>query len=426
MTKILIITQEIPYPQSTGGRQGVFHFIDKLRYEYEISILFPLFMESEKESLAKLKKIWDNVSFHVFEGTINTETKKGRLATLYDKMYSFPFVVKSKLSGKNKEINPNIDPVRDRSTLRTSFAIINWSGYIEFISEVVKNNFDIIQVEFYDFISLVHLLPDNVEKIFVHHEIRYVRNAIEMSFFKHVYPYDEYIFRISKQYELDSLKLYDKIITVTEADKEKLQRELPEMAIFASPLMVNLPDNVPDYEYKFNNKLTFVASPSHFPNLDGMHWFVAEIWPLLSKKYSSLELHLVGKGWSPEMFQGLNITNTFFDGYVEDLGDVLPNSISIVPIRIGSGMRMKILEAAHYKIPFVTTTVGVEGLDFLDGKDCYIEDKAEDFAKAVEKLIDSKDTQKQFVKESSETLHKIYNNESLISKRRFIYEAKNG
>lgn len=423
MKKILIITQEIPYPLTTGGVQGVFHFIEKLRCDYQISVLFPLFRDVEKLALIELKKRWDNVNFYVYEGENSTVCKQKTLGQIYQNIYSFPFKIKNKLQRKG-EVSSDIDPVRNSSTLNTSVHIVKWQGYINFITDVVKNDFDIVQIEFYDFISLVHVLPQNVEKIFVHHELRYVRNAIEMSFFKEKYPYDEYMFNLSKHYELASLKLYDKIITVTDTDRDKLRKELPEIPIFSSPLMVDLPDDVTEYKYEFNNKLIFVASSSHFPNLDGIRWFISEIWPLLHNRYPMLELHLVGRGWNAEMFSNLNIQNVYFDGFVDKLSSVMPNSLSIVPIRIGSGMRMKILEAVHYRIPFVTTTVGVEGLNFQNEKDCFIADSPDDFFTSICKLIEDKGFQDKFIESASDTLRNNYSSDILTKIRSQIYETK--
>ena len=61
----------------------------------------------------------------------------------------------------------------------------------------------------------------------------------------------------------------------------------------------------------------------------------------------------------------------------------LKGSVAVVPIRIGSGMRMKILDAVLSKVPFVTTAKGVEGIDFKDGEDCLIVDDPAGFAEAV-------------------------------------------
>lgn len=73
-------------------------------------------------------------------------------------------------------------------------------------------------------------------------------------------------------------------------------------------------------------------------------------------------------------------------GYVEDLREYLNGSIVLVPIRIGSGMRMKILDAVSSMASFVTTTKGVEGIDLRHNEECLIADSATDFAAAVIRL----------------------------------------
>jgi glycosyltransferase involved in cell wall biosynthesis len=136
----------------------------------------------------------------------------------------------------------------------------------------------------------------------------------------------------------------------------------------------------------------------------------------------NLELHIVGKGWDASVLETQNnLDNVFFEGYVENLEDILTNSIAIVPIRIGSGMRMKIIDAINYRIPFITTSTGVEGLDFKNGKDCMIADNYDDFADAILKLAEDKRLQQQFIQESYATQSKLYNKELLINKRRLIY-----
>ena len=77
-------------------------------------------------------------------------------------------------------------------------------------------------------------------------------------------------------------------------------------------------------------------------------------------------------------------------GYVEDLSPVLRGSIMIVPILSGSGMRMKILEAAANSVPIITTTVGVEGLDFENEVSCLIADTPQEFAGAIDSLVGDK------------------------------------
>ncbi|WP_165043408.1 glycosyltransferase [Dysgonomonas sp. ZJ709] len=423
MKKILIISPDIPYPLTKGGRQGVFHFIDKLRDRYDISLLFIL-DNIDKESYIELSSLWNNVTFYPLERPAIQERKE----SLFSKLYNLPYKVKDKIMYYSKKNDTdkvsNSDFVRDNSTLNSSLVLVHSKEFIDYVTKIATQEFDIIQVEFYPLLSLVHILPANVEKIFIHHELRYVRNEIEMSFFQKVTNWDKYVFKSSKLFEIETLRLYDKIVTVTDIDKLKLEQELEGKSIFASPSMVNMPEDNLSYKYKFNNKLTFVASAAHFPNYDGIKWFISNIWQQVYKKHPELELHIIGGGWNAEMFQDIELPkNIFFDGYVKDLKDILPNSISIIPIRIGSGMRMKIIDAVNFKIPFITTSVGVEGLDFINGRDCLIADDANSFAQHITDLTKNELLQNNLILSSHNTLRNMYNEDILINKRMLVYET---
>lgn len=83
-----------------------------------------------------------------------------------------------------------------------------------------------------------------------------------------------------------------------------------------------------------------------------------------------------------------------FVGYIEDLHAFLQGSVSVVPVRIGSGMRMKILDAISSRIPVVTTTKGVEGIDLRDGEECLKADSADEFVDTIIRLLGDVNLQK--------------------------------
>lgn len=419
MKSILIIVPDIPYPLTKGGRQGVFHFIDKLRKIYNISLIFKA-KANERQDYLDLKSLWNNVRLYPYftpEQPINKQS-------LISKIYNFPYYCKHVISEKLiKKDTANIDFVRVHSVLHHSKPEIE-REFVDFVSSVLQENkFDIIQVEFFPLISLIHILPSESTRIFVHHELGYIRNKIEMSFYKSVNSYDEYYFKSARHFEIGTMSLYDKVITVSEIDKIKLQEHLPDKQIYASPLIVGLKDISIDREYNFNNTLTYIANSDHFPNYDGIKWFLSDIWNKVLDEFPTLQLHIIGKGWNAGMFEDIGtIKNVVFRGYVKDLAEVIPNSISIIPIRIGSGMRMKILDAIHYNSPFVTTTIGVEGLDFIHNEDCLIADTANKFKDAISMLISSPNMQRQFVANSLNKLNNQYSEKKLIAIRNKIYE----
>ena len=105
-------------------------------------------------------------------------------------------------------------------------------------------------------------------------------------------------------------------------------------------------------------------------------------------------------------------------GYIKDLPSFLKGSIALVPIRIGSGMRMKILEAVSADIPFITTTKGVEGIDLLD-KEEYL--KA-DSADAIITLSQNTELQEKLVRQAKSKMKDIYNPSNMLEQRFNIYK----
>ena len=113
--------------------------------------------------------------------------------------------------------------------------------------------------------------------------------------------------------------------------------------------------------------------------------------------------------------------NIEFLGFVDSLADNIKGTVMIVPITIGSGIRMKILEASSIGVPFVSTTVGSEGIPVVDGENCYIADTPKLF---VDKLISLQDEriQSKFVENAHSMILKFYSREALRRNRLEIYK----
>ena len=118
--------------------------------------------------------------------------------------------------------------------------------------------------------------------------------------------------------------------------------------------------------------LVFIGSMDWRPNDDGVGWFAREILPILRKQRPDCKVAIVGRNPSPEM-NALGDKNFRVTGTVPDVRPYLWGSkISIVPLRIGGGTRLKIYESMAAKTAVVSTTVGAEGLAYRDGADIAI------------------------------------------------------
>jgi glycosyltransferase involved in cell wall biosynthesis len=135
--------------------------------------------------------------------------------------------------------------------------------------------------------------------------------------------------------------------------------------------------------------LVFVGSMDWLPNIDGMRWFCQEILPLIRVRRPDCRVSIVGRSPTREI---LRLAQD--DPLIEITGtvpDVRPwlwkAALSIVPLRIGGGTRMKIYEAMAARTPVVSTTIGAEGLDVIAPRDICIADDASAFAERCLELL---------------------------------------
>lgn len=139
--------------------------------------------------------------------------------------------------------------------------------------------------------------------------------------------------------------------------------------------------------------LLFCGSLWSLPNAEGLYWFCKKIWPAVLKDAPNLKLLVVGSGNLPEKYSEINQTeNVEFAGQVDDVKPWYNKAaISVVPLLAGSGTRLKILEAMGMGVPVIATSIGAEGIDYIDGKQIIIANEESDFADQIISLLKNKD-----------------------------------
>ncbi len=131
-----------------------------------------------------------------------------------------------------------------------------------------------------------------------------------------------------------------------------------------------------------------VGNFENLPNLDAFEYFLTEIWPLVRQRQPTATLSVVGAKMPPEMNlhhgrDGISIVGTVDDMRPSYHG----HRVLVVPLRAGSGTRLKLFEAFASGIPAVSTTLGAEGIDYIAGEHLLIADEPPAFATAIERLL---------------------------------------
>jgi glycosyltransferase involved in cell wall biosynthesis len=135
----------------------------------------------------------------------------------------------------------------------------------------------------------------------------------------------------------------------------------------------------------------FTMGSMHYPpNADGIRWFAREVFPRVRAALPSATLTIAGRKpprdlvqWAGDESRGVRI-----EGHVPDLVPFLSGAAAvIVPVRAGGGMRVRILEAFARGVPVMTTTVGLEGIDAIPGRDVLVADEPLGFAGGLIRLL---------------------------------------
>lgn len=392
MLKLLIITPYVLYPINSGGNKIIFELLDRLRKDIDITLLFSL-SENEVINAENLQKLWPNVHIYVHrkdkkykEKNENIEVKSLRYFNILDKIHHS---TGRKLKRLRIKMSNKDGLIREHSGMYNKFYEPFDESYINFLHQIIdSNHFDLIEVNFIELLNIVNALPPNIKTIYVQHEIKYIVEEQRYNLLENPKPMDMFLLNYIRNFELQNLNAYNNIITLTDIDNKKMKEALPKSKnIYTSEAVVST-DNLHIYSaFEFNNRLVFLGLGDHFPNHQGLDWFLNNCWEYIQNNNRNLILDIIGR-WHNKLvdYYSLKYKNIRFRGFVEDLNNELQNVIMIVPIHIGSGLRIKIMDAVIAGCPMVTTTIGVEGNDLEDKKDCLIADNPIDFAESILKL----------------------------------------
>lgn len=414
-SKILFVLPSNPYPLSTGGSQAIFNGIDVVKDELDVYVTFEA-TATDKDNIERLKSLSGN---KVTVLPYFVPAPKSMRRNLKQRFYEPLFKTEKKL---RRLAGYDFTPVRipHRAWLHEEL-LPKKMAFVKHVSNLVDEyGFDIVQCEMLCNVTMGLMLPDRVRKVFVHHELGWVVHELELKIQKGDVFEQKLYLDYYKMCEVALLNRYDDIITLSEIDSKKLKEAGVTSQIHTSLAVVNTSQNrlVTTKGWQL---LSFVGPEYNLPNVDGLKWFFANVWDRLKGYDTSYRMQVIGK-WSEKAIAETvgERSDVEFLGYVDDLAAVLKDTIMVVPINIGSGIRMKILEAAALGVPFVTTSVGVEGIPARNGEDCFIADTPEAFADAVVKLRDEK-LRKQFAENANRLVSERFTLEALKANRLEIY-----
>lgn len=357
--KVLIVTPEVPYPPDQGGRIRMFNIIKHL---------------SRKNTLYLVSTSISPTSLRYYE----------KLMEYCKSVYIVPHY--------NSPLNRASRIVKSILTRRPFVVYKHMSKALEnkVAAVVAKEQPDVVLVEFHYIADCVRAinLPRVVDMHNIDH-VLYKRLASNPRFsLKKVHAWVQA--PLMRKFETIVPQQFDACVVVSREDASRLE----DLSGTANTVII--PNGV-DVDYfspyvnlpEIKHSLVYVGSMDYYPNIDAVLWLYREIMPLIWQKRPRTTLAIVGRN-PPKSVQALQADSRIYvSGAVEDVRPYWKGaSIAILPIRVGSGTKLKVLEAASMGKAIVGTPIAFEGFDFQHGTHVIVGNNAYEISASVIELLD--------------------------------------
>jgi glycosyltransferase involved in cell wall biosynthesis len=359
---VLVLDEEIPYPLDSGKRIRTFNLLERLARRHSITLL--CYGGEANPGRTALESAGIRV-----ELVEPLAVERG--VRLYLRLFANLF-------------SPYPFSVVKHYTLRFQRAFEDLRA---------REKWDLIQCEWTPY---ARFIPDhlNIPLMISAHNVEsqiWARRANHSS-----HPVEKLFFRTQqwkmRWFERRALRRAAGSTAVTEDDARTMREwRIPNVTVV--PNGVDLDFYGQPSEPEGANEILALASLDWFPNVDSLRYFHAEIFPLIRKQQPAAMLRIVGRRPAESLrreFSG--ISGIDFIGEVENVRPYLDRAaVVVVPLRIGGGSRLKILEALAAGKAVVSTAVGAEGLNLAAGEDLVVADSPAAFARSVCELLGSRE-----------------------------------
>lgn len=229
--------------------------------------------------------------------------------------------------------------------------------------------------------------------------------------------FQELNWRKLKREEVALWRRFDACALTSARDRTLVQQEAPDLPTAVVPNGVDIEEFAPAADTAVaRNTLLFFGAINYYPNTDGALYFAREMLPSLLAHDPSIQLRIVGPvGDGP--VTDLRSQSVQVLGFVDDVkAEIAKAAVVVVPLRIGGGTRLKILEAMAMGKAVVSTSLGAEGLDVEHDKDILIADTPADFVRQVQTALASPELRRRLGREARKTAEERYSWPSCAAK----------
>lgn len=218
-------------------------------------------------------------------------------------------------------------------------------------------------------------------------------------------------------YEHAICNRFDHVVATSDKDRKALiEDHKVRKPITVVPVGVDCSYFRPDeFAVPVRKRLLFTGALNMPSNIDQLLWFVSEVYPLVVQEHPDVSLDIIGPQPSTELLDLQRDKSIRVMGWVDDIRPYLSHSdIYIVPLRVPGGTRVKLYEAMAMRRPVISTGYGAEGLDVVNGQHLLIADTGQEFAHAINSLIDDPRRKAALAERAWRHVNEVHNWENMV------------
>jgi glycosyltransferase involved in cell wall biosynthesis len=268
-----------------------------------------------------------------------------------------------------------------------------------------RESFDVVQIEWIQMAQHVHDLDWALlarRGVLVEHDVAWLpldrRVGVTRGLARRFWAREA---RLMRAYEEAAWRRFARVVTMSEDDARHVRPVTGRVSV--------VPNGVDTGHYaecvdakRDDRTLLLVGWFRHDPNVDALRYFLESIYERIVQRHPDVKLRIVGSH-VPRALERLAArwSSVELAGYVEDVRSELARAaVSVVPLRVGGGTRLKILESMAAGTPVVTTSIGCEGLEVEVDRHVLVGDSPEAFAARVSDLLADRDRQRRLAREA--------------------------
>ena len=356
--KILFLSPTVPFPLTDGGRIRVFNLLKQIAKKSDITLLALETQPTDEAGVAELQQLGVQV-----------------------------YLVRNAPTLPRVSLRTLINAFCRRQPI--TVARYNLPVYRQRFRELIATeDYDLVHYEMFHTAQFYTEtdLPGVLSQQNVDSEIwRRLCDETANPFYKFVYWTQQLAFQ---RYERVLSPKFDAVTCTSDIDAAVFHRHCAAHTLTIIPNGVDVTHFQPDFTTEAPAHLIYIGSMDWYPNEDAVAFFADEILPGIRNKVPDVQFSIVGGNPSSRVQKLAERDAVVVTGRVPEIKPYFAEAtVFVVPLRIGSGTRLKILEALAMGKAIVSTSVGAEGLDLKDGEEIFIADEAKPFAEAVTRLL---------------------------------------